>query len=694
MSDTIRGLTVEIAADATQFKSAMSELKKDAKASQSELAALQKSLKFEYNEETLRRAQEVAQKAIDETAAVADGLRLRLQELEKSGNVDTSEYRKLQTELTQTEAKSVELKKTLENLDKIKFNNLSKQFTDVGNSITGVGKALTPISALSAAGVAALGALGNKAIKTGDELATLATQYDTSAEAIQKFNYVALQTDVDAESVYKGLVKVRSAIADIASGTASTASAALQRLGLDFDALDGSEEQFYAIVDALASMNDKTQMVAAANDIFGDKLANNLLPMIYAGTDAIAAYCEEYDELGGLTNEQVAALTEFDNILNEINTKLGNIALQIGTSLLPIFEKFANFIEQNIIPKLQKLSSWFSDLTEGQQEFAIKALLVVAALAPLALGIGKVITAVGGVIKVLPELGAALSALEAHPIILIIAAIAAILLILYTQCESFRDSINNLVGTLGTALQPILDVIIGLINKVMELLTPIITLIGDQLATVINLITDALQPLFDIITVIFNLLTPLMDVALIPLNVVLNALKVPLQLIGTLLGWLTPLFEVFGKVVSGVMKAVMFIVNLVLGWVEDAVNFVIGILNALIDGVNAALGWLGVNIDHIADVKLRLDTSEVDNLSDVEGVINETSTTSTAPDIDSPTNTYDTVDTSGVVGDVYNYDYSKTEKTQNVTVTIQNYAEHVDVDDLVRQINIKLAEAM
>ena len=198
--------------------------------------------------------------------------------------------------------------------------------------------------------------------------------------------------------------------------------------------------------------------------------------------------------------------------------------------------------------------------------------------------------------------------------------------------------------------------------------------------------------MFDIVSVLFELLTPLLDVALIPLKLALNALKVPLQLIGSLLGWLTPLFEVFGKVVGFVMKGVMFIVNLVLGWVEDAVNFVIGILNALIDGVNAALGWLGVHIDRIGEIKLRLDTSEVDDLSDVEAIVNDTPTY--APETDSPTNTYDTVDTSGVVGDVYNYDYSKTEKTQNVTVTIQNYAEKVDVDDLVRQINIKLAEAM
>ena len=45
-------------------------------------------------------------------------------------------------------------------------------------------------------------------------------------------------------------------------------------------------------------------------------------------------------------------------------------------------------------------------------------------------------------------------------------------------------------------------------------------------------------------------------------------------------------------------------------------------------------------------------------------------------------------------GYTYNNDYSTNNKTQNVTVVIQNYAQEVDVDNLVREINIKLAEQM
>src|SRR5574344_62635 len=116
-------------------------------------------------------------------------------------------------------------------------------------------------------------------------------------------------------------------------------------------------------------------MVAVANDIFGDKLANNILPLIYAGTDAVNTYCAEYDELGALTNEQVNALAEFDNVLNKIKTQFSNIAAQIGAALLPLMQTLADVISNSLIPKLQKLAEWFGALSVEQQSFIVKALL-------------------------------------------------------------------------------------------------------------------------------------------------------------------------------------------------------------------------------------------------------------------------------------------------------------------------------
>ena len=689
MADNIRGIKVEISADATKFNTELKSLRSEAKSAKSDLATLQKSLQLEYNEDKLVQAQKIAQTAIDKTEEQAELLRSRLQELEQSGNIDTSEYSKVQSDLYKAELQGQQLQKQLEQINQIKFDNLSKQVTDVGNKITSAGKALAPLSAIATGGVTALGALGKKAVATGDDVATLATKYDMSTDSLQRFNYVALQTDVQAEDLYKAFTKVRAGVADMATGTFSTASNALRQLNLDFESFDGSEEQFYAIADALSNMNDKTQMVAIANDIFGDKLATNLLPLIYAGTDAVNEYRNEFDELGAMTEEQVASMAEFDNVLNKINTQRKNAFTQIGASLLPIMEKGANWVSNTIIPKLQNLAEWFNKLSLGQQEFALKIALVIAVLAPLTMGIGKLVTTIGSVIKVLPKLQSALSSLASHPIILIVGAVAVILMLLYSRCESFREAINNLVGTLGQALQPAMNAILQVFNTLMPMLNKIINLVGGVLAVAINILSTALQPVISGIQILFGILQSLLSVALIPLQLVLQALQIPLQMLGTLLGWLAPLFSAFANLVKGAFSVVLKVINTVLSAVESAINWCIDKINSLIDTVNDKMGWLGVHLDRVQSVSLQVDTSSLDNINDINGTIDNT-----PPDIINGDNVYDKIGTGGINGDIYNNDYSTNNTTQNITITIQNYAEEVDVDDLVRQINVKLAEAM
>ncbi len=691
MAESIRGLTVEISADASSFNKEMSQMRKAAQTSQSELAALQKSLDLEFDASKLERAQKVAQDAIDQTAANADVLRRRLEYLEETGNVDTSAYRKLQTELAQTELKGQQLQKQLEKLDTLKFDKLSSQITGVGDKITSAGRALAPFSAAAGAAVTAAGALGVSTAAAGAEIDDLSLRLGISAEKVQEYQYVTAQAGVEWVVFEKALIKARAAILDLSTGTVNNASKALQSLGLRIEDFSDKEAMFDGIIDALAGMEDKTLQAAYANEIFGDKIANQMLPFLNAGSDAINQFKSEFAAITPLSNEQVSALATLDDTLYLLKQSIKNVGMQLGASFTPLIKSIADSIQNNLVPKLQKLAEWFNSLTLSQQQFALKALLVVAALAPLTMGVGKLVGAIGNIVKIIPSLQAGLSALAANPIVLIIAAVAAILIILYTQCEAFRESINNLISMIGGALQPVLDVIMGLLQSVMDLLSPILEIIGGILATVINLVISALQPFFDMLTMIFNLLTPLLNVALIPLKIVLTALQVPLQILGQLLGWLSPLFQIFGNIVSKIFGGVVKIINIVLGVIEDAVNFVIGIINGLIDGVNAALGWLGVHIDRIADVKLRIDTSEIESMDDVNAIID-----STPPDTSGAGGgtVYDGGNGTGTYGDTYNYDNSTTNKTQNVTVTIQNYAAEVDTDALVKEINIKLAEAM
>lgn len=397
MAEEIRGLNVKFDADFSEFKKNMRSADKDINSTQKQLKSLQDSLKLEWNAQKFTQAQAQARKALEATEEKADLLRKRLSEMEEAGVTDKTrdEYNYLSEQLNKTELNAQNLKKQLEELDEIKLKNLTSGLDKAVDKLDKAAQKTKGLSTAAAALGAGLVASGLNAVEQADEIATLATTYGMTAEAIQRFNYVALQTDTQSEALYKGFTKVQAAVADLKTGVQSISTQALEQLGLDFDKLQGKEERFYAIIDALSKMEDQEKMVSLANDIFGEKMAVNLLPLIYAGTDAINKYRTEFEQMGALTNEQVEELAEFDNVMNELKTQYANVTLQLGSKLLPAMEEFSDVLTEDVLPIVQELVEWYGGLDEGQQKVLWSLILLVAMLSPAL----KLFSSVGGVIS-------------------------------------------------------------------------------------------------------------------------------------------------------------------------------------------------------------------------------------------------------------------------------------------------------
>ena len=397
MAEEIRGLNVKFDADFSEFKKNMKAADKDIGSTQKQLKSLQDSLKLEWDSKKFTQAQAQAQKALEATEEKASLLRNRLQEIEKAGVTDKNrdEYNYLMEQLDKTDLSAQRLRQQMEDLDDIRLNNLTK---GLDNAVDKLDKAAQKTKTLSTAATAlgaGLVATGLKTVEHADEIATLATKYDMSTEAIQRFNYVALQTDTEAENLYKAFVKVQGGVADMQTGVESVSTKALSQLGLSFDQFSGKEEQFYAIVDALSKMEDEAKMVSLANDIFGEKMATNLFPLIYAGTDAVNEYRSEFEQMGALTDEQIQELAEFDNIMNDLKTQYANVAFQLGSGLLPVMKEFSGILVEDVLPVIRELVEWYRGLDEGQQKAVISLILLTAALSPAL----KLLSSVGGTVS-------------------------------------------------------------------------------------------------------------------------------------------------------------------------------------------------------------------------------------------------------------------------------------------------------
>lgn len=447
-NEEIRGLSVKFDADFSEFKKNLRDADKDINSTQRQLKSLQSSLKLEWDPKKFKRAQEEAQKALDATEKKADLLRKRMAEMEKVGVTDKTraEYNYLAEQLEKTELNATQLRHQLEELDEIKLKQLTKGLDDAADKLDKAAKKTKGLSTAAAAGITALVAAGLSAVEYADNIATLATKYDMSTDALQRFNYVALQTDTKAEDLYKAFVKVRSGVADLQTGVESTSTGALTQLGLSFDKFSGQEDQFYAIIDALSKMEDQTMMVALANDIFGEELATGLIPLISAGTSTINEYKQEFEGMGAMSEEQVKKLAEFDNVLNELKTEFQIAALSLGESLMPVLKDFVDIAKEDILPVLKDVAEWFSNLSDGQQKTLVSVLLLTAALSPFLSMASKAVKGISTLVKWVKTMDAATLA-AVGKWVLLAAAVGAIIAVIANWSQ--MNTVQKVVSLLG-----------------------------------------------------------------------------------------------------------------------------------------------------------------------------------------------------------------------------------------------------
>lgn len=488
----IKSVSVKIGADTKDFIDGLKKADKAIASTAKTAKEIEKGLKIDFNEKNFLQAQKQMQSALEQTRSKAEQIRDRLKELEKSGRVDTEDYRKLELELAKTETSAVKLEKTLKDIQKIKYDSLSQ-------SLEKAGKSMAAVSAAAAGALVGMTKLAKDAVKTGDEIATNATKYNLSAEAIQRWNYIAMQSDVSSEVLYKSMVKTRDALGTKLAGQVNNSTKAIEALGISLESVQTDEQAFNQIIGALSNIKNSTEQAYYANEIFGEKIATELTPLLKQGGAALNQYAKEFESVGYLSNEQVAELAKFDNAMNKVNAQFQNAKTQLGTALLPVYQTFANLLEKKIVPAIQKVTNWFAQMDDHTKTAITGILTLTAALAPMLLGMSKIV-------KILPAIQSGLNALfVGNPIVAAITAIVAVLAYLYATNEKFASSVKNLLGVLGRALNAVITPIANILSTIIKLVQPLVDLLGNQLAFSLNVVAKILEPIARLLEKISNL---------------------------------------------------------------------------------------------------------------------------------------------------------------------------------------------
>ena len=384
-----KSVTVKIGADTKEFLNGLKGVDQEIKSTQKSATTLEKSLEYKYDTAVAQQAMSQLQKSIELSEQKAQSLREKMRELEASGRVDTADYSTLTLELAKAETSAGKAAEELERLKNIKVEQLNEKIDKVGSSIEKAGQKLSVLSAGAAGLIAGAAAITKSAATTGAEIDDMTQRFDISAETIQRWNYLALQSGVDTEYLAKALVKARATMADLSAGTSNTATQTLEKLGISAKQFGSDEEMFDGILQALAKVEDSTLQTAYANEIFGDRIATQLLPYINAGAEDLAKWNAEFDAMPSLTGEEAAALAELDDTFNRLNLTMQYASAQLGEAFAPLMERIVVFIEDNVVPVIEKLAEWFENLSPGMQNTILAMLGIIAVAGPLLILIGK-----------------------------------------------------------------------------------------------------------------------------------------------------------------------------------------------------------------------------------------------------------------------------------------------------------------
>ena len=218
---------------------------------------------------------------------------------------------------------------------------------------------------------------------------------------------------------------------------------------------------FKELMDNGMSLSDVLKIISDAatenNKSFGDMWSSSeagKAGMILLGDSAenFNGVLEQMQNSAGATNTAFEKLDTNSTKIKKATNELKNDAIDLGTTLM---EELAPIIE-NIAEKISQFTEWFNGLSESEKQMIIQIGLIVAAIGPLLIVLGTVVSSGAKIIGGIPVIAKGLSGLfgiiAANPVLAIITAIVITVFILWTTCDEFREGVLEGIDILKTVL--------------------------------------------------------------------------------------------------------------------------------------------------------------------------------------------------------------------------------------------------
>lgn len=349
--------------------------------------------------------------------------------------------------------------------------NMGKGMQSVGRSTTQLGAKLSIVSGAIAVAAGSAFMLASSAAANGREIDNLARIAGSSPTEFQRMAVAARTVGIEQDKLGDILKDVQDKVGDfITTGGGPMADFfenIAPQVGVtaeEFRKLSGPDAlQLYvrSLEKAGVSQAEMTfYMEALASD------ATALLPILRNNGEEMNRLADRAQELGViLSDDALAASQEFNAGMDDLSRGFEGLRMRIANELLPIFvNKFIPMMTEKVIPalasvvdKVADLIQWFTNLPEPVQEAAAMIGLALGVGGPILVGVGLVMTAIGGLIA------------ATGPIGLLIAAASLLIAAWTIWGDDIKKIVGDAVDFISAKFTAFMDFITGIPEKMKEI---------------------------------------------------------------------------------------------------------------------------------------------------------------------------------------------------------------------------------
>jgi uncharacterized coiled-coil protein SlyX len=325
---------------------------------------------------------------------------------------------------------------------------MQAQFDKLGDSFVKVGAKASILSTAIIGATVGIVKLGIDAGNASAEINNLSTATSLSTDLIQELSYVATASNSSFEGLQSSMDSFQRRLKTVGE-EGSRVNEMFGKLGVSTTDASGNVKSMDDVLletfNKLGDMENGLAKNAIGSELFG-RSWNEVSLIVSSGSKGIAELREEANKLGLVLDENtLQSSDDFATAMELVGFQLDKLKTKIGASLVPILqETVLPLLEDKIIPAVSKFADNIAELSEKFNALSPATKNAILAITGIAAAIGPLLLGLGGLLKILPLIGAGFTAMTG-PIGIAVMAITAAATLIITHWDEIKAASNNVV---------------------------------------------------------------------------------------------------------------------------------------------------------------------------------------------------------------------------------------------------------